>query len=305
MISSEGSEWDLKNLRARFARFCYRNGNRGVANLMLYIALGNLIVYCFSLVDQTNLLYSYLRFDASAILHGQLWRLFSYIFTYLQDTSGIGAFVGMISLLCYYFMGRMLEQHWGVLRFNLYYLTGLVLMDLAALLIGCTATTSYLNMNLFLAVATLVPDTRFLLFYVIPIKAKYLAWFDLLLTGWSILSGLLQCMSLGILSLRLALYCLFPLVALANYFIFFGKEVQNLLPDSMRYRKTGTQRNYRANTAGPQHSGSTGARPYRHKCTVCGRTDTDFPYLEFRYCSRCRGYYCYCQDHIHNHEHIV
>ena len=79
----------------------------------------------------------------------------------------------------------------------------------------------------------------------------------------------------------------------------------------MRYRKTATQRNYRAQTRQRPNPGwankyrsSTGEKPYRHKCTVCGRTDTDFPYLEFRYCSRCSGYYCYCQDHINNHEHI-
>ena len=49
---------------------------------------------------------------------------------------------------------------------------------------------------------------------------------------------------------------------------------------------------------------STGERPYRHKCTVCGRTDTDYPNLEFRYCSKCKGYCCYCIDHINNHVHI-
>ena len=52
------------------------------------------------------------------------------------------------------------------------------------------------------------------------------------------------------------------------------------------------------------YQSKTGERPYRHKCTVCGRTDTDYPNLEFRYCSKCNGYYCYCMDHINNHVHI-
>ncbi len=47
-----------------------------------------------------------------------------------------------------------------------------------------------------------------------------------------------------------------------------------------------------------------GERPYRHKCLVCGRTDTEYPDLEFRYCSKCKGYCCYCIDHINNHVHI-
>ena len=43
---------------------------------------------------------------------------------------------------------------------------------------------------------------------------------------------------------------------------------------------------------------------YLHKCSVCGATDTDHPELEFRYCSKCNGYFCYCEDHISNHTHI-
>ncbi|MEI3130219.1 MAG: hypothetical protein V8S89_05170 [Oscillospiraceae bacterium] len=79
----------------------------------------------------------------------------------------------------------------------------------------------------------------------------------------------------------------------------------------LRYRKTQTQKNFRAKAApGPNpnwagnYRSASGTRPYRHKCTVCGRTDTEYPNVETRYCSRCKGYYCYCQDHINNHEHI-
>ena len=44
---------------------------------------------------------------------------------------------------------------------------------------------------------------------------------------------------------------------------------------------------------------------YTHKCAVCGRTDADYPELEFRYCSRCAGYHCFCSDHINNHIHFT
>ena len=54
---------------------------------------------------------------------------------------------------------------------------------------------------------------------------------------------------------------------------------------------------YQASTAAPK-------APYNHRCTICGRTDISHPDLEFRYCSRCNGYYCYCEDHISNHTHI-
>ena len=42
-----------------------------------------------------------------------------------------------------------------------------------------------------------------------------------------------------------------------------------------------------------------------HRCAVCGRTEKDDPTLEFRYCSRCAGYHCFCQDHINNHIHFT
>ena len=105
---------------------------------------------------------------------------------------------------------------------------------------------------------------------------------------------------------------LFPLVALSNYFLFFGKDVLNVVPVSWRInasrlfkkkpKKSGTipfpnAGSYEASTANVK-------APYIHRCTVCGRTDTSHPELEFRYCSRCKGYFCYCEDHISNHNHV-
>lgn len=292
----------MKNLRRDFERFCYRNRDKGIPNLMLFIAIGNLVVYLFSLFDPSNLLYVLLRFDRTAILHGQVWRLFTYIFTYLLDARGLSLLIGLLSLFCYYWMGRNLQNLWGTMRFNLYYLCGVILMDIAALLIGCNASTTYLNLSLFLAIATVAPDTRFLLFYIIPVKAKYLAWFDIALTLYGVISQLLRSLSVGIFSLRILFFCLFPIIALLNYVLFFGSDIKNILPDALRYRQTHTQRNYRTKTA--SHASQQAERPYRHKCTVCGRTDADFPNLEFRYCSRCKGYYCYCSEHINNHTHI-
>lgn len=97
---------------------------------------------------------------------------------------------------------------------------------------------------------------------------------------------------------------------LLNYFLFFGSDIKNILPDALRYRQ---RKNYRTTASNarpnPNWAGSyrskSGEKPYRHKCTVCGRTDTDYPNLEFRYCSKCNGYYCYCIDHINNHVHIT
>ena len=119
---------------------------------------------------------------------------------------------------------------------------------------------------------------------------------------------------LQLLSFSVFPFNLLPLFALANYFLYLGKDFLNIFPISwqvnanrvkkkMSSGKRGKQvpfpgaGSYTASTARPE-------APYTHKCTVCGRTDVSNPELEFRYCSKCKGYYCYCEDHINNHTHI-
>lgn len=199
-----------------------------------------------------------------------------------------------------------MEQVWGTFRFNLFYLTGIVLMDIYAMLFGGWADISYLNMSLFLGYATMYPDARFLLLYIIPVKAWIFAVIDLALTVYQVIA---------LTSMGLFPYSLFPLVAIGNYFLFFGKDVINLIPLSWRI-KAGRRKKTNKTTAPnkppiqfrteatPQNTTPKDKTPYTHRCTVCGRTDISHPDLEFRYCSRCEGYHCYCEDHIGNHTHI-
>lgn len=292
----------MKDLRRRFERFCLKNRGKGIPNLMLVIAIGNLVVYVLSRVDPSNIVYSYLCFSRSAILRGQVWRLFTYVFTYLNDTAGIYLFLAVVSLFCYYQFGKILESYWGPFRFNLYYLTGLLLTDLAALLLGSGADAAALNLSLFLAVATIAPEARVLLLFFIPLKMKYMAWVYL---GGTVLSVFCICASPR--SSRSTGCC--PSCRCSTICFLRQRRQKHpagrpALSPAQNYRTTGTGARPNANWAGSYHS-KTGEKPYRHKCTVCGRTDTDYPNLEFRYCSKCNGYYCYCIDHINNHVHIT
>ncbi len=286
----------MNRLRKRFDRFCFKNREKGIPNLMLYIALGSAVVNILSIVDKTDTLYYVLCFSRSAILQGQVWRLITYPLTFSAGNILLTA----IALLCYFSLGRAMENLWGTLRFNLFYFTGVVLMDIYCMLFDGMADVSYLNMSLFLAYATMYPDAKFLFLYIIPVKARVFALIDLALVLYSLLVYPFP-------------YNLFPVIALANYFLFFGKDVLNVLPVSWRLnaarlfkkkpaKKTGTipfpsAGSYQATAARP-------TAPYTHRCAVCGRTDVSDPDLEFRYCSRCNGYHCYCQDHISNHTHV-
>ena len=283
----------MKNLRRQFDLFCYRNRNKGIPNLMLYIVLGTAVVYVMSQMSRNPFLYNLLYFDRELILRGQVWRLITYPLTYNAGSLLLTA----ISLFCYYSLGRAMENIWGTLRFNLFYLTGVVMMDVYCMIFGGYASVTYLNLSLFLSYATLYPDSQFLLFFIIPIRA----WIDLAIV------------LIDLVSLPFP-YNLFSVISLANYFLFFGKDVLNVIPMSWRanarraFRKASPSNkkakvisfdagSYEASHASPK-------APYTHRCTVCGRTDISNPELEFRYCSRCKGYYCYCQDHINNHVHI-
>ena len=308
----------MAHLKRDVNLFMYKHRDKGIPRLMLWICISNALVFLISLFNESlvNLLY----FNAAAILRGQVWRLVTYIFTFAVGSGPIfyRIFVATLSISFYYWIGTLLENTWGTLRFNLFYLMGVVLMDATALGlylgfgIPAGVTTHYLNLSMFLAVATLLPDYKIYLNLIIPVKMKWLAWLDLGLTLYEVVSTIVLLGPYYNYHIGIILYALFPLIALLNYFIFFGRDVKNLLPGRRLYRKKPGRVPRQKNVAESQPSpdwaknyrSDSGQRPYRHKCTVCGRTDVDCPDLEFRYCSKCAGYFCYCIDHINNHTHV-
>ena len=174
----------MKNLRNRFERFCFSHRNWGVPNLMLFITIGSALVYLLSMFDNSYTLYYALRFDRSLILQGQIWRLFTYVFTY----NGGSLLFTAVGLFCYYSLGQAMENLWGTLRFNLFYFTGLILQDIFCMILGGRADIVYLNLSLFLGFATLYPDMRFLLFFFIPVKAWIFALVDLAIMAYDVIN---------------------------------------------------------------------------------------------------------------------
>ena len=289
----------MKNLRKRFDLFCFQNRNKGIPNLMLYITVGTAVVYLMTQMTRNAALYSLLYFNRELILQGQIWRLFTYPLTYNAGS----LLLQLISMFCFYSLGRAVENVWGTLRFNLFYLTGVVLMDIYCMIFGGYASVTYLNLSLLLSYATLYPNSQFLLFFIIPVRAWILALFDLAIV-------VIDLLTLSFPS------NLFSVISLANYFLFFGKDVLNVIPLSWRINlrrrvkkqsvqsPQGKPKVIRFDAGSYEASTATPKAPYTHRCSVCGRTDLSHPDLEFRYCSRCKGYHCYCEDHISNHSHV-
>lgn len=295
----------MSQFRRKWERFFLRNRDKGIKNLMLYIVIARLAIYMIDLADPSGMLYSLLTFRPTKILQGQVWRLISFVL--LPDYSGLGSLLFLaISLFFAYYVGRMLESAIGTLKFNLYYLSSILLLDIVGMVLSVISPASeiyvcgyimlFLDLSLLLAFAALYSDTTVRVFYIIPVKMKYLAWFELLYQVYYIIRFPFPAK-------------LFALVPLLPFIVFFASDVKNLLPNAWQYRRKRAPKRSKAEKPNPNwaknYRSKDGQRPYHHKCTVCGRTDADYPDLEFRYCSRCKGYYCYCIDHINNHAHIT
>ena len=288
----------MKKLYDGVQRFCAAHPRFGIPNLMRVIVIGNVAVYVLMLLTQANdaNALSFLTFNLNALLHGEVWRLVTFVFVPAYSSP----FALLISLYFYYWIGSTLERQWGTAKFNLYYISGALLtvlgVVLASLITGnpylTAAGTGYVNLSMFFAFAFLFPDTTVLLFFILPVKMKWLAYLDGALFAFDIIKAIGAHNWAGVV---------LPIVALLNFAVFIWPEV-HYLKERAKYQNSRKTVQFRQ--AQQQQAKQAQQQGYRHKCAVCGRTDTDYPDLQFRYCSKCVGYHCFCQDHIFNHEHF-
>lgn len=276
-------------------KFCWEHPRFGIPRLMLYIVIGNVLVWLFGMMDQTGTLYSLLYFDPAMFCKGQVWR----IVTFILVPEASKPLVLLIAMYFYYFIGTSLEREWGTGKFTIYYFSGILLTVLYSLVFywltknRILVSASYVNLSMFLAFATLWPEQKVLLFYIIPVKMKYLAWVDAALFAFSIV----QYIIMGHIG-----FALVPIVAMAGYLLFFGEWLLSFISPKRAKQKAKT---IQFKQAAKKVQREQQAQGYTRKCAVCGRTDADHPDLEFRYCSRCAGYHCFCADHIGSHIHFT
>lgn len=281
-------------------KFCLTHRRFGIPKLMLYVIIGYAAVFVISMMDRTGLFVGFVSFRPDLILRGEIWRLVTWVF---YPTAGgmmslSSLFFTAIMLYFYYFIGSTLEREWGTPKFTVYYLLGILLHVIYGFIVYFAARrsllmdSSFLNLSMFFAYAVLYPDQRVLFFFIIPIKIKWLALADAAFFAINIITSLIG---------GQYLLAIFPLVAVVNFFVFCGDE---LLRSLRPYRARASASTINFKKAARHIKNEEAGRPYRHKCAVCGKTDTDNPTLEFRYCSRCNGYHCFCADHINNHIHF-
>ena len=259
-------------------------GKYAIANLPLYIVVLYAIGAAFDILSQGTAYYEYLSLNPYLVLHGQIWR----VVTFLAAAPNTNIFFLVFVLLFYYSIGQSLSQVWGAFKFNMYVLVG-VLGTIAAAFLAYFVTRSpfifmdtyYVNLSMFLAYAAIFPEMRVYLYGIIPIKVKWLAILDVVVLAGSFIQG-------GI-SVRIAI-----VVGLLNFILFYfsTRNYRRVSPKEM-HRKIKFRRQMSQNTDGA-----------RHRCAVCHRTELDDPNLEFRYCSKCNGNYEYCNEHLFTHTHV-
>ena len=249
-------------------------GKYAIHGLMKYIVAANLAVFLLNVISP-SLEYN-LALIPQAVMAGQIWRIFTFILIPPQTS----AFWILFTLYFYYIIGMGLEQAWGSFKFNIYYLVGMIATIIVSLVSGSYGTATFINLTLFLAFASIYPNHEVLVFFILPVKMKYLALLDAVLLAQQFIMG-----GLGIKLMILA--------SLANYFIFFGKDFIELFKTKKKVKKN------------KERFKVIEMKDYvRHRCTVCGMTERDDPNMEFRYCSKCSGHKEYCMNHLKDHEHI-
>lgn len=266
----------LDPLERRFGRFA-------PTNVTLYLIIGQVFVTLAAMLGLLDLRQFVLV--PALVTEGEPWRIFTFLF-YPPPVN----FRSMFSLMLlpfawwiFYLMGNALEHYWGAFRYNAFLFVGFALTIAAAFITpGAPVTNAFIAGSVFLAFAWLNPDFELALFFILPIKIKWLA----LLTVVGYAYGMVT----GAPSTRWQI-----LASVGNFLLFFGREIF----ETMRYR-----RRTMAVQARRVVEERKGPEP-RHRCHVCGKTDLTNPEMDFRYCSKCAGDQCYCPDHIFNHEHVM
>lgn len=279
----------LNKLERKFGRYA-------IPNLMMWLIGAYLIG--FLMYQMNPNIIGMLTLSPYHILHGQVWRLVTWIFMPTTDS----LFSMLIMSLLYYQLGTTLERTWGTFRFNVYIFSGMLFTIFGALLLyavmvliyggdaailqylGYGFSTDYINLSIFLAFAMTYPDMQILLMWIIPVKMKWMG----IVYGIMVAVQFLQ----GSWANKIAI-----VMSLLNFIIFFlsSRDVRRFSPQEVKRRQ-----NFKKQMQKP--SGYAGGA--RHKCAICGRTELDDPNLEFRFCSKCEGNYEYCQEHLFTHQHV-
>ncbi|MBS0658189.1 MAG: hypothetical protein JSR82_08080 [Verrucomicrobia bacterium] len=219
----------------------------------------------------------------AAVWAGEWWRLISFLFVPMVNDQFLFFEVAysngiwmLFAVLFLWFIGNSLEREWGAFRLTLYILLGYLGIVASALVLGAPGSFGPISLALFFAFATLAPNYEILVFFILPVRVKWLALISAVMLllmfftgGWLVKVWLLLCY--------------------VNYLVFFGPEWVSRL----RHSRETAQRRNRFESARREMERD---QPTMHACAVCGRTELSNPELEFRVSGLDEKEYC--REHL-------
>ena len=276
-----------------------RFGWLAVPNVTLTLIVGQAVLFFANFLAEREFLpqgisLDRVELDPAKVMQGEVWRLVTFLFM----PPAMPAIFAVFYFSLLHTFGTTLEQQWGTFKYNLYLLTG-YLANVAAAFVGAfllqqqiapelndtlklasvTASNTFLYGSVFLAFARLYPDFILNLFFVLPIRIKWLAILAWIAYGYGLLTGDWVTRMLII-------------ATVLNYLLFFGREHIRDWRQGHRKRTFQSQAKRATATA-------------KHVCAVCGISSVESPRMLFRYCSKCSGQRCFCPEHIRDHEHVI
>ncbi|MCM1497633.1 MAG: hypothetical protein NC124_04120 [Clostridium sp.] len=270
-------------------------GKFAIPNLTFILIMGFALGYMIAIVQPAAL--DLINLNPEKIMQGQVYRLITWI---VMPPGAVSVWL-IITLMFYLSIGRALENTWGDFSYTVYILSGILFTDLGVVgtylvmrLCGqvelaaffaeySDTSTYYLCMSLFLAYAFLFPDRQVLLYFIIPVRVKWLGYLDIAYLIVSVISyGMYQYYA-GMVTVIMSVF---------NFILFYLLLKKGKNSVAHRKRRHAYKREVRQTQI-----------LTRHKCAICGQTEEDNPDLEFRYCSKCKGNYEYCSNHIYTHPH--
>lgn len=268
-------------------------GKYSIPNLTYILIAGFILGYFIFIFDSQAL--ALLSLNPAMVVRGQVWRLITWI---VMPPRALSFWV-IIMLFFYASIGRTLERTLGDFRYTVYILSGIIFTDIGVMLTyavmwftgqpidlaGMGVSTYYLCMSIFLAFAFMYPDVQVLYMMIIPIRVKWLGYLDIAYLLYEVLLlGSYQDYA-GMVTV---------IMSVLNFIVFYFASKRSSRVSRGHKKKI---KNYRREVRQTQIL-------TRHKCAICGQTEEDNPDLEFRYCSRCKGNYEYCNNHLFTHEHV-
>lgn len=276
-------------------------GKYAVPQLMKYMVVLYIIGFLISAMS-SSLFVEMLTIDFEKILKGQVWRLLTFAIAPPLSFGGQIDFIFVIfALLLYYSIGNTLEAVWGTFKFNLFYFSGLAVCIVSAfvsyIFVGSSfaylITTDYVFLSMFLAYAMLFPNEKLYIYFILPIKIKWLGVIDALLIvyqGYQAIQFILYGGEYVAAGVTILINIVF---AMSNFFIMFNA-----------FKRGGVSYSQRKKSKEYKKKVNKLSKNRIHVCTTCGVTSESNPNMEFRFCSRCDGNREYCTEHLFTHEHI-